>query len=330
MVVALISRATRDDGEASAAEEENEGSRFQPSGLLWMEKWIFFAESAPLPRSSRHARDPEEARAIPARGVSSRSSRRRDCRTPFGPRRRSRAPRSTPDLSPDPKFREARHFLVVACPSARARPACPRRSALRCSPTSARLRALPPAISFELCSGSRPRTPTPPWCPTRRSAPSRSWGARRTPRISSAISTRRTDAPRPWTSLAPRTTPPSQHPPRHPPPLERFHRSHPPLGRSSPDRARRRGSRGVPPSGAVTHRSREADDTTGSGVEPEMIRGSGGHDGFGGVARNREGNDGIERATRHTRTFATRHALLPHAPPSYARAPRIPRSSLFS
>ena len=148
-----------------------------------MEKWIFFAESAPLPRSSRHARDPEEARAIPARGVSSRSSRQRDCRTPFGPRRRSRAPRSTPDLSPDPKFREARHFLVVACPSARARPACPRRSALRCSPTSARLRALPPAISFELCSGSRPRTPTPPWCPTRRSAPSRSWGARRTPRI---------------------------------------------------------------------------------------------------------------------------------------------------
>ena len=55
----------------------------------------------------------------------------------------------------------------------------------------------------------------------------------------------------------------------------------------------------------------EAEDTTGSGVEPEMIRGSGGHDGFGGVARNREGNDGIERATRHTRTFATRHSLPP-------------------
>ena len=249
-----------------------------------MKKWIFFAESAPLPRSSRHARDPEEARAIPARGVSSRSSRRRDCRTPFGQRRRSRAPRSTPDLSPDPKFREARHFLVVACPSARARPACPRRSALRCSPTSARLRALPPAISFELCSGSRPRTPTPPWCPTRRSAPSRSWGARRTPRISSAISTRRTDAPRPWTSPAPRATPQPQDPPRPRPPRERFHtrtaprdrcsrwpaarraarrplrprriRSHPPPGRSSPIRARWRGVVGPRPGGRRRHLAR--------------------------------------------------------------------------
>ena len=32
VVVALISRATRDDGEASAAEEENEGSRFHLPG----------------------------------------------------------------------------------------------------------------------------------------------------------------------------------------------------------------------------------------------------------------------------------------------------------
>ena len=279
-----------------------------------MEKWIFFAESAPLPRSSRHARDPEEARAIPARGVSSRSSRQRDCRTPFGPRRRSRAPRSTPDLSPDPKFREARHFLVVA------------------STMSERSR--PPSLSAEI---------GPPLFPDVGKATSTSSGdllrtlfglappnSHSTMVSNSSFSTlpfvggeedardfirdkyeaHRRAASR--TSLAPRTTPPSQHPPRHPPPLERFHRSHPPLGRSSPDRARRRGSRGFHPREQLPTDGGEAEDTTGSGVEPEMIRGSGGHDGFGGVARNREGNDGIERATRHTRTFAADT----HAPPT--------------
>ena len=237
-----------------------------------------------LRHSSRHvsgpgggARDPRARRFesfVPA------------TRPPDAPRPAKAFSRVDSRSPPDPKNANFRRRDLLAssswpCPRARARPACPRRSALRSSPTSVRLRN-PEAVSSEPCSGSRPRTPTPPWCPTRRSAPSRSWGARRTPRISSATSTRRTDAPRPWTSPAPRATPQPQDPPRPRPPRERFHtrtaprdrcsrwpaarraarrrlhprhvRSHPPPGRSSPIRARWRGGREGPPSGAVTHR----------------------------------------------------------------------------
>ena len=195
-----------------------DGRSVQPSGRAPADGKgdFFFAESAPLRRGTSW--DPEEARATRAlRRVRVAHPGDATAGRPRPAKTFSRT-KSTPDLSPDPKNfarRDTSSHRRRACPSARVRPACPRRSALRSSPTSARLRALPPAISSEPCSGSRPRTPTPPWCPTRRSAPSRSWGARRTPRISSATSTRRTDAPRPWTSPARRrTTPQSQHPHR--------------------------------------------------------------------------------------------------------------------
>ena len=296
VVVALISRAPRDDGEASAAENEKLGTvwtvgrRGPPTRPARQRRdadgkgvssWMFFAESAPLPR---HCLGTRRRRARPARAAL-RVVRPGDATAGRpSPREGVLARRLPIPPRPEKNFPKTRHLLASSswpCPRARVRPACPRRSALRSSPTSVRLRN-PEAVSSEPCSGSRPRTPTPPWCPTRRSAPSRSWGARRTPRISSATSTRRTDAPRPWTSPAPRATLQPQDPPRPRPPRERFHtrtaprdrcsrwpaarraarrplrprriRSHPPPGRSSPIRARWRGGREGPPSGAVTHR----------------------------------------------------------------------------
>ena len=101
--------------------------------------WIFFAESAPLlgslgtrRRRARPARaalrvvrpgDATAGRTSPREGVLAR-------RLPIPPRPEN--------------FPKTRHLLASSswpCPRARVRPACPRRSALRSSPTSVRLRS---------------------------------------------------------------------------------------------------------------------------------------------------------------------------------------------